>query len=600
MKLQKKFIIFFLAYLLIALILIFAVRQYSTNIVKEQIANNLLNNVLSKKQLIESVLDDYKELVKRASNEIDYNAIIEEELNDIQKKELINQWIKSTIEFRSDIYQIKILNKSGIIIASNYEDVGEDKSTNDIFLKGKERIFIGDLHISEFNSKYIISVSSPILAREQIAGILVISFNAEKELFKITDSRIGLGGTGEVYLVNKDGYIITPSRFTSDVILKQKVSLEHVAEVGYIEPFRPLVSNMIGLYKDFRDKEVLGISTYIPEMGWSLLAEIDQAEVFFPVVRMTYYLLLLTSTILVVGLFIARFSYENTVIPIIKLQKDTKKLMNGNINHEIAITRKDEIGDLSQTFNLMTLNLKKSWEKLEEYNKNLEKEVKDKTKDLTNLNEDLKLDIIKRIKTEKRLSQSLKRNEKFALELVDMIGRIVESRDPYTAGHQLRVSELATAIAREMKLTEDRIEGIRIASLIHDIGKISIPAEILSNPIKLNEKEYSIIKDHSQIGYDILKTIHFPWPVAQIIIQHHEKLDGSGYPQGLKGNKILLEAKIMGVADIVEAMSSHRPYRPALGIDKALEDISQNSGILYEPEVVDTCLNLFRKKKFKF
>ena len=299
-------------------------------------------------------------------------------------------------------------------------------------------------------------------------------------------------------------------------------------------------------------------------------------------------------------MFVARFSYENTVVPIIKLQKDTKELMNGNLNHEIAIARKDEIGDLSQTFNLMTLNLKKSWEKLEEYNKNLEEEVKEKTKDLTNVNEDLKLDIIKRKKTEKTLSQALKRNEKLAHELVDMVGRIVETRDPYTAGHQLKVSELATAIAREMKLTVDRIEGIRIASLIHDIGKVSIPAEILSNPIKLNEIESSLIKDHSQIGYDILKTIDFPWPVAQIIIQHHEKLDGSGYPQGLKGNKILLEAKIIGVADVVEAMSSHRPYRPTLGIDKALEEISQNRGILYDPEVVDTCLKLFREKKFKF
>lgn len=600
MKLQKKFFTFFLAYLLIALILIFAVRQYSTNIVKEQIANNLVNTVLSKKQFIESVLDEYRELVKRASNEIDYNAIMGEELNDIQKKELINQWIKSTIESRSDIYQIRILNKSGIIIASNYEDVGEDKSTNDIFLKGKERIFIGDLHISEFTSKYIISVSSPILAREQVAGILVIDFDAEKELFKITDSRIGLGGTGEVYLVNKDGYIITPSRFTSDVILKQKVNLKHIAEIGYIEPFKPLAPDIIGLYKDFRDREVLGVCTYIPEMGWSLLAEIDQTEVFFPVVKMTYYLFLLTAIISVIGLFVARFSYENTVVPIIKLQKDTKELMNGNLNHEIAIARKDEIGDLSQTFNLMTLNLKKSWEKLEEYNKNLEEEVKEKTKDLTNVNEDLKLDIIKRKKTEKTLSQALKRNEKLAHELVDMVGRIVETRDPYTAGHQLKVSELATAIAREMKLTVDRIEGIRIASLIHDIGKVSIPAEILSNPIKLNEIESSLIKDHSQIGYDILKTIDFPWPVAQIIIQHHEKLDGSGYPQGLKGNKILLEAKIIGVADVVEAMSSHRPYRPTLGIDKALEEISQNRGILYDPEVVDTCLKLFREKKFKF
>ncbi len=183
---------------------------------------------------------------------------------------------------------------------------------------------------------------------------------------------------------------------------------------------------------------------------------------------------------------------------------------------------------------------------------------------------------------------------------INVIAKIIEAKDPYTAGHQQKVSKLATSIAWEMKLSEDKIEGIRIASLVHDIGKISIPAEILSKPTKLNEIEYSLIKDHSQIGYDILKSIEFPWPVAQIIFQHHERMDGSGYPQGLKGNNILLESRIMGVADVVEAISSHRPYRPALGIDKALEEISQNRGILYDPEVVDVCIKLFKERSFKF
>jgi HD-GYP domain-containing protein (c-di-GMP phosphodiesterase class II) len=151
-----------------------------------------------------------------------------------------------------------------------------------------------------------------------------------------------------------------------------------------------------------------------------------------------------------------------------------------------------------------------------------------------------------------------------------------------------------------MKLPPDKIEGIRIASLIHDIGKIGIPAEILSKPDRLSEIEYSLIKDHSQMGYDILKSIDFPWPIAQIVLQHQERLNGSGYPQGLKGDDILLEAKIIAVADVIEAMSSHRPYRPALGIDQALEEISKNKGILYDPEVVDTCLMLFKEKQFKF
>jgi HD-GYP domain-containing protein (c-di-GMP phosphodiesterase class II) len=151
-----------------------------------------------------------------------------------------------------------------------------------------------------------------------------------------------------------------------------------------------------------------------------------------------------------------------------------------------------------------------------------------------------------------------------------------------------------------MKLPQDKIEGIRIASLVHDIGKISLPAEILNKPTKLTEIEFNLIKDHSQTGYDILKSIEFSWPIAQIILQHHERLDGSGYPQGLKGEDILLEAKIIGVVDVVEAMSSHRPYRPALGIDAALEEITQKKGILYDPEVVDACTKLFKEKEFKF
>ena len=202
-------------------------------------------------------------------------------------------------------------------------------------------------------------------------------------------------------------------------------------------------------------------------------------------------------------------------------------------------------------------------------------------------------DITARKAYEGKLKKSIK-------DVIYTIGKITETRDPYTSGHQLKVSKLATAIAQEMKLPQDKIEGIRIASLVHDIGKISIPSEILSKPSKLSEIEYRLIKNHSQIGYDILKSIEFPWPIAQIVLQHQERLNGSGYPQGLKGDDILLEAKIIAVADVIEAMSSHRPYRPALGIDKALKEISQNRGILYDSEVVDACIKLFKEKDFKF
>jgi len=183
--------------------------------------------------------------------------------------------------------------------------------------------------------------------------------------------------------------------------------------------------------------------------------------------------------------------------------------------------------------------------------------------------------------------------------IIHVMVLMIESRDPYTAGHQQRVALLASALAQEMGLSEQQIEGVKMASLIHDIGKISVPSEILSKPGKMSEIEYCLVKTHPQSGYEILKTITLPWPIAQIVLQHHERLDGSGYPLGLKDKEILLEAKIIGVADVVEAMASHRPYRPALGIEKALEEISQKKGILYSPEVVDICIKLFTEKGFK-
>ncbi|GAG73484.1 unnamed protein product [marine sediment metagenome] len=209
-------------------------------------------------------------------------------------------------------------------------------------------------------------------------------------------------------------------------------------------------------------------------------------------------------------------------------------------------------------------------------------------------------DIAQRKHAEQQVKQGYEKLQRTMEATINTISKIIEIRDPYTAGHQNKVSQLAVAIAQEMKLPEDKIEGIRIAALVHDIGKINIPSEILSKPSKLNNMEFSLIKNHPKVGYDILRRIDFSWPVARIVLQHHERLDGSGYLQGLKGDKILLEAKIIGTADVVEAMSSHRPYRPSLGIDKALEEISQNRGILYDPEIVDVCLKLFKEKSFKF
>jgi len=203
--------------------------------------------------------------------------------------------------------------------------------------------------------------------------------------------------------------------------------------------------------------------------------------------------------------------------------------------------------------------------------------------------------------------QAIERNKRAEIRLRDALTKSIEAlslaiekRDPYTAGHQKRVSELSVAIAKEMGLPKEQIEGLRLGALIHDIGKIQIPLEILSKPGKLNELEYQIIKTHPRAGYEIIKHIDFPWPIAEMILQHHERMDGSGYPMGLKNGEIILEARIIAVADVVEAMSSHRPYRSALGIEAALQEIEKNKGKLYDPQVVDACIKVFKKKGFKF
>ena len=210
------------------------------------------------------------------------------------------------------------------------------------------------------------------------------------------------------------------------------------------------------------------------------------------------------------------------------------------------------------------------------------------------------IDITERKWAEEELKRGFEKLQRALEGTVNVLVSAIEMRDPYTAGHQRRVTQLACAIAEEMGLPEEQIEGLRLAGLIHDIGKISVPAEILSKPGRLTDLEFGLIKAHPQVGYNVLNgSLEFPWPVAQIVLQHHERMDGSGYPQGLSGEEIILEARILAVADVVEAMASHRPYRSARGIDKALEEISQNRGVLYDPEVVDVCLKLFTEKGFK-
>lgn len=238
-------------------------------------------------------------------------------------------------------------------------------------------------------------------------------------------------------------------------------------------------------------------------------------------------------------------------------------------------------------------------DELKDHRDLLETAVQARTAELFQLNQQLRQEVVERKQAEERLQVSCDKLQQNLSEIVTAMALTVEERDPYTAGHQKRTTSLAIALAREMKLSEDEIRGIEMAGLIHDIGKISVPAEILSKPGKLNEAEIQLIKRHPQVAYEIMKKIDFQWPVDLIVLQHHERMDRSGYPQGLSGEEILVEAKILCVADVVESMASHRPYRPALGLEKALEEISRNRGILYDPEVVDACLKAVKRQKLE-
>lgn len=197
------------------------------------------------------------------------------------------------------------------------------------------------------------------------------------------------------------------------------------------------------------------------------------------------------------------------------------------------------------------------------------------------------------------LSESRKQYAEILEQTIQAIALTIEKRDPYTAGHQDRVAQIAVAIAEELDLDAQRIEGLRLGAMVHDIGKIQVPVDILTRPGRLSYTEFSLIQFHPQVGREIVANIRFPWPVADMILQHHERMDGSGYPGGLKGDEILFEARIIAVADVLEAMASHRPYRAALGLERALEEIGKGAGVLYDADVAQACLRLFRDKHYR-
>jgi putative nucleotidyltransferase with HDIG domain len=343
-------------------------------------------------------------------------------------------------------------------------------------------------------------------------------------------------------------------------------------------------------------------------------------------------LMILSAAFFALGLLSVAILGGVITRPIVQLTRTAERLAGGDLKQRARVFGPDEAGVLARTFNGMLDGLERSIRDLEARNRFLEQDaskraalmdkdaaervriekelrlarieidhlVDKRTEELARVNDELHGKVLETRRSEDYLQSSLDRLERSLEGTFRAMSMTLEMRDPYMAGHQQRVSSLAVSIAQEMNLPWEKIEGLRFAGIIHDIGKIVAPAEIMAKPRKLTTSEYQLVKDHPRAGYEMVKDIAFPWPVAHIILQHHERLDGSGYPEGLVGDAILTEARILAVADVVEAVCSLRPYRPALGIEKALEEIRKGRGIRFDTRVVDTCIKLFREGRFSF
>lgn len=335
---------------------------------------------------------------------------------------------------------------------------------------------------------------------------------------------------------------------------------------------------------------------------------------------------------LALGVLFAYGLSREVVRPIVQMTRTAERVAEGDLSQRARVYGRDEAGLLAGTFNGMLDSLERGRRGLEERLRALEEEaarkaveadkdaaerlrlekelrlarveidrfVDSRTEELARANDELHGKVLETRRSEDHLQSTLDRLEGSLEGTFKAMAMTLELRDPYMAGHQTRVSGLAVAIAREMNLPWEKIEGLRFAGLIHDIGKISAPAEIMAKPCRLTKSEFQLVKDHPRVGYDMIKDIAFPWPVAHIILQHHERMDGSGYPDGLVGDAILVEARVLAVADVVEALCSLRPYRPALGLEKGLDEVRKGRGIRYDARVVDACVKVFRDGRFAF
>ncbi|MCX5850187.1 MAG: PAS domain S-box protein [Deltaproteobacteria bacterium] len=539
--------------------------------------------------------------------------------------------------------------KGNILLSDNPNPAPIDQKTMkaiEVVLKDHKEV-LGDFFRDSRGVIYLDAVAPIPDNSGQPIAIVVLRSKAADFLYPLIQSWPTPSKTAETALARWDGdsvLFLNELRHKPNTALIQKflITRENL-------PFVQAVSEKYGRFygRDYRGVEVLAVGIPITQSSWFILAKVDKKEILTEVRYRAWVVGIIVSLILLIAAGLISIMYRNqkeverkNAEEILKESEKKYRLLADNVNDVIFVLdmnlnytyispsvkimrgyEPEEILKQSILETLMpsssdlamrTISEAMEMEKREHKGINISRKIQleMRRKNETTVWTEVNLSFIKnenkqpvailgitREITERK--QAEERIRKTLGATVQAIALAVETRDPYTAGHQRRVADLARAISTEMNLPIDMIEGIRIAASIHDLGKISVPSEILSKPTKLTNIEFSIIKSHSQSGYDILKDIDFPWPVARMVLEHHERMNGSGYPNGLTGENILVESKILAVSDVVEAIASHRPYRPSLGIESALEEIEKNRETLYDNSVVDSCLRLFREKSYQ-
>jgi signal transduction histidine kinase len=384
MKIKIKVLLIVFTLLLISgSITIIVNKTISKNIVEQEIYNNLETVAKSRADHIESLLNRYKQTSERMVTAFPFRNIVDPSKDYNQSIEQVYISINTLMQANEDISRVRVLDKNGIVVASSHTDVGYNKSASEIFLKGKEEVYISDLNTSEFTGNEVISVAAPILVDGEFSGVIVVNFDVEKEIFEITTGRVSLGETGEIYLVNKDGYMITPSRFVNHTFLKQKIDTETTGDLfRAIEIFEAPEHEAAKIYKNYLGTEVFRVQVPIPMMGWYLVAEISEEEAFAPIAELARRMQSIFALILVIGVAFSIVLSRMITKPILELHHGVEEIGKGNWDYKTGTKASDEIGQLSRAFDGMSTELKNSRAELEEYSSGLEAKVEARTKEL--------------------------------------------------------------------------------------------------------------------------------------------------------------------------------------------------------------------------